>query len=138
MVDLNITLAIQIVNFIVALIVLNYVLIKPIRSILQKRRDIVNGLVQDTEKQSGEAATRIARYEADLDAARVNAAEQRDIIKQQGVLAEQGILAEAQNEAQIFLQKSRKEVEQEVAVAMKGLRAQVNTLAGKVVAKVLE
>lgn len=138
MVDLNITLAIQIVNFVVALIVLNYVLIKPIRGILQKRRDIVNGLVQDTEKQNSEASARIERYEADLDAARVIAAEQRDLIKQQGADIERGILADAQNEAQVFLHKSRKEIEQEVAEAMKGLRAQVDALAGKVVAKVLE
>lgn len=138
MVDLNITLAIQIVNFIIALIVLNYVLIKPIRGILQKRRDIVNGLAQDAEKQSTEAATRLQKYETELDAARSAAAEQRDAIKQQGLDSEQSILAEAQGEAQSFLQKSRREVEQEVAGVMKGLRGQVNAMAGKVVAKVLE
>lgn len=138
MVDLNITLAIQMVNFVIALIVLNYVLIKPIRGILQKRRDIVNGLAHDAEKQSTEAGMRIQKYEAELDAARAAAAEQRDAIKQQGLDSEQSILAEAQSEAQSFLQKTRKEVEQEAAEVMKGLRGQVDAMAGKVVAKVLE
>lgn len=138
MVDLNITLAIQLVNFIIALVVLNYVLVKPIRTILQKRRAVVNSLVNETEKQKTEAGMRIQRYEADIDAARVSAAEQRDIIKAQGADSEHSILAYAQAEAQSFLQKSRKDVEQEVAAAMKDLRGQVNVLAGKVVDKVLE
>lgn len=138
MVDLNITLAIQLVNFIIALVVLNYVLIRPIRNILQKRRDIVNGLISETEKQNSDAGTRIQKYEADLDAARSAAAEQRDAIKQQGLDAERGILADAQNEAQTFLQKTHREVELEVAEVMKSLRAQVDAMAGKVVAKVLE
>lgn len=138
MVDLNITLAIQMVNFIIALVVLNYVLIRPIRNILQKRRDIVNGLISETEKQNSDAGTRIQKYEADLDAARSAAAEQRDAIKQQGLDAERGILADAQNEAQTFLQKTHREVELEVAEVMKSLRAQVDAMAGKVVAKVLE
>lgn len=138
MVDVNITLAIQFVNFVIALLILNFVLIKPIRGILKKRRDIVDGLVGDTEKHSGEAAARIRRYEADLDSARASAADQRESIKQQGLDAEHGILADAQNEAQVHLQKSRREVEQEVAAAMRVLRGQVDALAGKVVAKVLE
>lgn len=138
MVDVNITLVIQIANFLIALIVLNFFLIKPIRGILQKRRDIVEGLARDAQKSGNDAAERIQRYEAALDEARAAAFEQRDAIKQQGLESEQVIMAEAQNEAQAFLHKTRKEVEREVAAAMKSLSAQVDAMAGKVVAKVLE
>lgn len=138
MVDLNITLVIQIVNFLIALILLNFILIKPIRDILKKRRGIVEGLAQDADKSSRDAAERIRKYELELDAARASAVEQRDAIKQQGLDSELTILAEAQSEAQAFLQKSRKEVEREVAEAMKSLSTQVDAMAGKVMAKVLE
>lgn len=138
MVDLNITLVIQIVNFIVALIVLNFVLIRPIRNILQQRRNIVDGLLSETEKHNAEASMRLQKYDSELDAARTSANEQRDAVKQQGLDSELAIMAEAQNEAQAFLQKSRREVEQEVAAAMNGLRAQVDAFASKVVTKVLE
>lgn len=138
MVEINITLVIQLVNFIVALIVLNYVLIKPIRGILQKRRSIVDGLVGETEKSKNEASVRIKNYEAELEAARSAASAQREAIKQQGLDAEQSILTEAQTEAHNFLMKTRKEVEQEVASAMKVLRSQVDSMAGLVVARVLE
>lgn len=138
MIELNITLLIQVVNFAIALILLNYILIRPIRRILQERRDIVNGLANDTEKQTSEAGMRIKRYEAELEAARASANEQREAIKQQGLDAEQGILSDAQAEAQNFLHKSRREVEQEVAAVMRGLRMQVDSMAGKVVTKVLE
>lgn len=138
MVDLNITVVIQIVNFILILIVLNFVLIRPIRNILKKRREIVDGLVSEAEKQNSEASMRLHKYEAELDTARITANEQREVIKQQGVDSEHSIMSDAQSEAQAFLQKSRKEVELEVADVMKSLRAQVDAMAGKVVAKVLE
>ena len=138
MVDLNITLVIQIVNFILILIILNFVLIRPIRKILLQRRTIVDGLVSEAEKQNAEASMRLQKYEAELDSARTAANEQREVIKLQGLESEHSIMADAQGEAQAFLQKSRKEVEQEVADVMKSLRAQVDAMAGKVVAKVLE
>lgn len=137
MVDLNITLLIQIVNFIFALIVLNYLLIRPIRTILKQRRDLVDGLVAEAGKFNEESSKRLKTYEAELDAARVLAVEQREAVKQQGLESELTILEGAQNEAQSFLQKNRKEVEQEAASAMNALRGQVNALAGKVVARVL-
>lgn len=138
MVDLNITVAIQIVNFILALIILNFVLIRPIRGILKQRRDIVNGLVNEAERQNSEADMRLQKYEAELDAARTAANEQREVIRQQGIESEHSITADAQSDALAFLQKSHKEVELEVADVMKSLRAQVDAMAGKVVAKVLE
>ena len=42
-VDLNITLWIQLANFLVTLVVLNYLLISPIRKIIRKRKDNVEG-----------------------------------------------------------------------------------------------
>ena len=45
MVDLNITLWIQLANFLVTLVVLNYLLISPIRKIIRKRKDNVEGLL---------------------------------------------------------------------------------------------
>ncbi len=137
-INLDITLVIQIVNFIIALIVLNFVLIRPIRGILKQRRDLVDGMIADAGKFNEDAASRLKRYEAELDAARALAAEQRDAVRQQGVQTEQAILEEAQNEAQSFLQKSRKEVAQESEDAIRELRGKVNRFAGNVLAKVLE
>ena len=137
MIDLNITLAIQIVNFIIALIVLNFVLVRPIRVVLKQRRDLVSGLLSETSKFNEESSWRLKKYESDLDAARSQASEQRETIKQQGIAFEANTLENAQNEAQSVLQKSRKDVEQEAGKAMLALRARVDLLAGKVVAKVL-
>ena len=47
MLDINITLLIQLVNFIVTLVVLDYLLIKPIRGIIKKRRDLAAGMLSD-------------------------------------------------------------------------------------------
>lgn len=137
-INLDITLFIQIVNFIIALLVLNFVLISPIRGILKQRRDLVEGMAADANKFNEESSLRIKNYESELDAVRLSAAELKEAAKQQGVAAEQSIIADAQAEAMSFLQKTRKEVEQEAEEAIKALRAQVDAMAGKVVAKVLD
>ena len=54
MVDLNITLWIQLANFLVTLVVLNYLLISPIRKIIRKRKDNVEGLIGEIEAFTAE------------------------------------------------------------------------------------
>jgi F-type H+-transporting ATPase subunit b len=138
MIDLNITFVIQIVNFTIALLVLNWLIIQPVRAIMLKRREVAEGLAGEAGKLSDSAAQLLKNYEVELDAARAAAAEQREAVRRQGLEAERLVLESAQGEAHGFLQKSRREMEQGLETARRALRAQVDVLAGKVVRKVLE
>ncbi|MCL1890346.1 MAG: ATP synthase F0 subunit B [Desulfovibrionaceae bacterium] len=137
-VDLNITLVIQIVNFIVGLVVINLLIISPVRGIIRQRRELSDKLTKDAGKFANEASLRLNRYESELETARAQAAGQREVVKAQAQETGRSILEGAQSEAGLFLQRSRKEVEQEVETLRRALRGKIGVLADKAVSRIME
>jgi F-type H+-transporting ATPase subunit b len=136
-VSLDITFLIQMVNFLLAIFVLNLVLVRPIRKILKKRRDYLQGFIAESDKFNNITDTCLKNYETELAAVKTTAGEQKERIRRQGMDTEQNILGSAQNEASGILQKSRKEISQEVEAAKQVLRGQISALSGKVVGRLL-
>ena len=73
MLDLNITLLFQLVNFFIAIFVLNILLIRPIRDIIKKRNGVMDNLAGEADNFESQAAERLASYEAELARARQDA-----------------------------------------------------------------
>jgi F-type H+-transporting ATPase subunit b len=136
-VSLDITLFIQMANFLLAIFVLNLVLVRPIRKILKERRERLHGFIAETEKFNNSSEVRLKNYEAELVAARIKAGEQKELIRSQGADTEQDILDSAQSEAQSLLLKARKDIEREVAEAKDALRGRIDSLSVKAVARLL-
>ncbi|MCL1915717.1 MAG: ATP synthase F0 subunit B [Desulfovibrionaceae bacterium] len=137
-VDLNITLVIQIVNFIVGLVVINLLIIRPVRGIIRQRLDLSDKLTKDAGRFANEADLRLARYESELETARAQAAGQRETVRVQAQEAGRSILEGAQSEAGLFLQRSRKEMEQEVETLRRALRGKISVLADRAVSRIIE
>lgn len=137
MIDLNISFVIQLINFLITLFVLNYLLVKPIRGIIQKRADKMGSMLTEAEKFSEQADAKIKNYEAELLKARATATAERNSMKEAGENEEKAIVAEATAEAQQTVQEARKEVEAQVQKALSGLKGQVDQLANKAAERVL-
>ena len=137
MFDINITLLIQLANFIITLVVLNFLLIRPIRDIVKKRRDLASGMLADAEQFNSEAADKLTAYEATLAKAREEAGALREIRKSEGAAKEAELLAAAQREAQAFLQTSRADTRAAVAQTTAVLEGRLPALAQAVAAKLL-
>ncbi|MFR8277100.1 MAG: ATP synthase F0 subunit B [Desulfovibrio fairfieldensis] len=60
MLDLNITLVFQLVNFFIAIFVLNILLIRPIREIIKKRNGVMDNLAGEADSFESQAAERLA------------------------------------------------------------------------------
>ena len=125
MITPDITFFIQLLNFIITLVVLNYLLIAPIRGIIRKRRDLASGLISDAQAFTESAEHKLDQYESALFTAREEAARTRDAQKAAALAQETAILTQAQEEAQAFLARSRKETQASVADAMQNVRARV-------------
>lgn len=65
-VDLNITLWVQSANFLVTPVVFSYLLISPIRKIIRKHRDNVEGLIGEIEAFTAEGQRLLDEYESEL------------------------------------------------------------------------
>ena len=129
MLDINITVLIQLVNFIVTLVVLDYLLIKPIRGIIKKRRDLASGMLSDAETFTTEAAQKLEEYEAALAKAREEAALTREACKNEALAVESSIVETARKDAQTFLSASREETRSAVTQAMSDMEKRIPELA---------
>ena len=137
MLDLNITILFQMVNFFIALYVLNILLIRPVREILRKRRGLMDDMAGEAEAFEREARDRLAAYEADLAKARHEAGLTRDKARAAALVAQQHTVQEATHKAQAFLADAQASVAKEAQETLAALQSQVKSLAGKLATKVM-
>ena len=137
MISLDSTLFIQMANFLITLVVLNFLLIKPVRQQIAARSALTSGYLSDIEKFNAEAAAKVSAYETSLADARAKASLARDGLKAEGQAQEQSMLQSAHAEAQAYLQASKKQVAADAKAAMDTLLSQVNVYAAKAVDKIL-
>jgi F-type H+-transporting ATPase subunit b len=137
MLDINGTLVVQLVNFIVFLAILNVIFFKPVGAAIAKRRAYVDGLKHDIEQLQldakalrGQAEDRriAARRAADeaMARARVDAGAQADTI-----------LSVAQTRAVELVAEAQAEVVREVESARREEPRIVNALAGEMLGRAL-
>ena len=137
MIDLNATFFVQFVNFLLILILLNVILIGPIRRMLKKRAEFIATQVEGIESFTNAADTKLKDYEAALDAARQAATAERVSMKEAGLAKEKELLDAAAAEAAATVKAARGDIAVATESAEKALKAQVSGLASKAVAKVL-
>ncbi|MHC1791509.1 ATP synthase F0 subunit B [Solidesulfovibrio sp.] len=137
MIDLNATFFVQLVNFVLILILLNVILIGPIRKVLKKRAEFMASQMEGIESFTTSADTKLKDYEGALDAARTAATAGRLAMKASGQAKEKELLEAAGVEAASRVQAARAEIASQSATAKKALEGKVSVLASKAVAKVL-
>jgi F-type H+-transporting ATPase subunit b len=137
MIDLNATFFVQLVNFVLILILLNVILIGPIRRVLKKRAEFMASQMEGIESFTTSADTKLKDYESALDAARVAATAGRMAMKADGQAKEKALLEVAGAEAATKLQAAKAEIASQSAAAKKALEGKVSGLASKAVARVL-
>lgn len=137
MIDLNATFFVQFVNFLLILILLNVVLIGPIRRILKKRAEFVASQMEGIDSFTATADTKLRDYEKALDAARQQATTGRMEMKAEGLVKEKALLDAAAADAAERVQAARADIAAQSDAARKALKAGVAGLAQKAVSKVL-
>jgi F-type H+-transporting ATPase subunit b len=137
MLDINITAIIQVVNFFIAVIVLNYLLIRPVRDIIRQRKEKMGDMLSSAEAFAHSANEQLAGYQSSLGRARQDAALARADARSDALLEQQALVAEANRRAQEQLAQAKENLLKEMKSARTALEKQVKPLAAQAVAKVL-
>ena len=137
MIELNVTLWIQLINFLVTLVVLNWLLVRPIRDVVIRRRETVTDLVKSAEVSAEKGAFLLDAYEAELLRARQQAGMFRKRIKLVAEHQEQVLLAEASEEAHSYVQARKVEINVQSNAAYASLNAELQSFTEAAVTKVL-
>ena len=137
MIALDHTIAIQLVNFLFTIVVLNYLLIKPVRTQIAARNSLIKNYTVEVEGFTADAEEKLSNYEKALAIARAEASLAREGLRAEGLEAEQAVIAKAHAETQEFLRSSREETRQSAQKAMSELSAQVDQFAAQALSKIL-
>jgi len=136
-INLDIAFVFQIVNFLVLLLVLNVFLYKPIRKMLADRDTQVSSAKARAAEVDSDVQEKMALYEARLREVKLQAGEERSLLKKEAAAEEAVILDKARKEAADQLATIKNKVAKEAADARELLRGEARTLSLEICEKVL-
>ncbi|HIU17286.1 MAG TPA: ATP synthase F0 subunit B [Candidatus Avidesulfovibrio excrementigallinarum] len=128
MIDLDLTLFIQLFNFFVTLVVLNVLLIRPVREIIRKRRETTAALTAEADGFLTRANTALENYESALRTAREEGGALRRQAREEAENGGQRVLAEAHADAHRVISQKREATMDEVRKGREALRADIPSL----------
>ncbi len=137
MIDINTSLLIQLANFIILLIVLNMILFKPIRQIMQEREQGISSAFSDAKAAQERMQHLLDQYNSSLADAKQKATTAYNALYQQGLDAQRDLIAAERSKSGEFLDKARVEILEASAIARGDLRKEAERLSQDISAKLL-
>ena len=137
MIDINISLLYQLVNFIVLLIALNFILFKPIRQVMQEREQGISSSLGDAKAAQERMQGMLEQYNTSLADAKQKATATFNGIYQQGLDAQRDMIAAERTKAGEMLDKARSEVAASAAGARADLKKEAERLSQEITSKLL-
>lgn len=137
MVNVDVSIFIQIINFLVLIWVLNLVLYKPIRNILIQRKEKMAALENGAETSLQEAKAREEAFEQGIKAARLKGLKERDSFLQEAGEEEKRIVGEINAKAQADLASVREQIAKDAASVRAVLQEEVDGFAKAIGQKIL-
>jgi F-type H+-transporting ATPase subunit b len=137
MIDINITLLIQMANLFVLIWLLNIVLYRPIRNIVAQRNKLMADKKQGIEAADGEVAAVVREFEEKIQEARNMGRQKVQDSKDMAYRGEKDLLQEASEQSVSELTEMRAKIKKDVAAARKRLRAQIQAFSIDLAQKVL-
>ncbi len=137
MININETLIIQLVNFLLLMFLLNRLLFKPMLRVLDERRERTEGRRQAAEQRDAQAEAVWADYQEKIQQARVEADRIRSDLIRRAEAERQKIVEEAAAEAEKNVAQIRARIQAEARDARAVLEKDARALAGGIAERIL-
>lgn len=137
MVKIDGSAVIQIVNFILLIWIMNTVLYRPIRNMLQKRQEKVKGLESDIDLCDKDAKEKDEAYLSGVRAARAKGLKEKESMMQAASEEEKKIIARINEKAQADLVTAKERIAKDAAAVKNALLKEVDAFATQISQKIL-
>jgi len=137
MIELNFTLIVQLIIVLSLMGILTQILFKPFLSVLQERRNRIEGAEKKAKDLQQEAEELIERYREAIAAGQAQGAGIRDEIRKTGLAEETEILQKAMDQANRLIQEMKARIAEEARAARTDLRFQAQNLSREITEKIL-
>lgn len=137
MINVDVTLFIQMVNFLLLLVLMNLVLYRPIRRLVAQRNELVSKQRAGIDKAESEAQRAIREFEERLKAARAAGREKVQEMKEAAYRVEKDLLSQAAEEAAREVQAVRERIQKEIGQVRAQLQAQIQVFSKDMAQRIL-
>lgn len=137
MIDINSTLLIQLANFIVLLIALNFILYRPLRKIMLEREEEIGGAFTDAKNAQERTQSLLEQYNASLAEAKQQSTATYNALYQQGLDGQRDLISAERAKAAELLDKAKSEIRAAADAARTDLKQEAGRLAQDIAGKLL-
>jgi len=138
MLDFNFSFLIMAINFFALLIIMNFILFKPLLNIFKERENTVKGSLDAAKEMNKKREESIANLNRELAETRSKARETFETLRAEGLQRQKEVLTSAEAEASTILDKARLDIQAEVEKARKTLRAEIDKFSDEIVRKLVK
>lgn len=137
MIEIDISIVVEIVSVLALMLILNSILYKPIRRMLEEREARLSSIQGDVEKYERNAQQLLDNFNAKLADARLKGQQERDGLKHSGRDEERGIIEASTAEAEAKKQELMAGLSADIDAARKSLAAKADAFAVEIAQKLL-
>jgi F-type H+-transporting ATPase subunit b len=137
MVNLDYTMLVQMVNFILMIFILNAILYKPILEMIDKRKEQMDKSDREVKRLREEVEQKLAEYEEKVRLAKLEALEQRNAIVKEGADLAKSTIEAVRSEIPVLMEQFNAKMGKEVEAARTILLSQSRKISLEIAEKVL-
>jgi F-type H+-transporting ATPase subunit b len=138
MLEINFSFWVMAINFFVLLIIMNFILFKPLLQIFKERESAVKGSLDAAKEMNTRREETIAGLNRELTETRGRAKETFETLRAEGLQRQKEVLMSAEAEASAMLDKARSDILAEVERARKTLRTEIDKFSDEIVRKLVK
>jgi len=136
-ISIDVTLLIQMVNFLILMFILNLLLYKPVLGIIDKRKKNLQDIEEEIKRLNQSVDERMAAYEEKLRLAKLQALEKRKEIMTEGVEQAKSFIEAAKGDIPGMMEKFHADMNREVDEARHILTNQSKKISIEIAEKLL-
>jgi len=133
----DVSLFVQIANFLIIIWALNILLYRPIRKILIDRKEKVTSLEQNVEKLNEDAAGKDEAFLSGIKDARARGSNEKELLLKEGAEEEKKIIEQINQKAQANLAEVREKIAKDAENVRASLHKEIDTFANAISEKIL-
>ncbi len=133
----DVSLFVQIANFLIIIWILNIILYRPIRNIVIQRKEKFTSLEQNIEKLSEDTAEKDAAYLLGIKDARAKGMNEKEALLKEGAEEEKRIIDQINQKAQANLAEIREQITKDAQNVRESLNKEIDTFANAISEKIL-
>lgn len=138
MLEFNQWFFVLLANFIVLFFILSAILFKPLAKVFKEREAATTGALADAKSLNLKKEEAVTKMNAELLAAKNNAKQAFDLLREEGIAKQKNMLSKTEAEAVEMIEKARKEIQAEAQKARAALRADIEKFSEEIVSKLVK